>query len=112
MPVDITLQIPATLYILGCSLAALLLVIILLLIRITSKLGNMGFREDEWSPPIFSGQSKDSPAPSEVERRTHFDEFLNEDPERRVMSKKEQSEAFRKWRDLKGLNWSAPPGSS
>lgn len=35
-----------------------------------------------------------------------FEEFLHEDPERRLLSKKEQSSAYRKWRQEKGMNWS------
>jgi hypothetical protein len=36
---------------------------------------------------------------------TPFEEFLNEDPSRRLLSKKEQFAAYRDWRSQKGLNW-------
>lgn len=35
----------------------------------------------------------------------HFREFLDENPARRELSKKEQSAEFRKWRSQRGLNW-------
>ena len=35
-----------------------------------------------------------------------FEEFLNEDPERRVLSKGEQFAAYRRWRKQHGKNWS------
>jgi hypothetical protein len=35
-----------------------------------------------------------------------FDRFLSEDPSRRNLAKKEQSIAYRKWRQQNGLNWS------
>lgn len=35
-----------------------------------------------------------------------FDRFLEEDPARKLLSKKEQSTAFRKWRQEHGMNWS------
>jgi len=37
---------------------------------------------------------------------THFEEFLNEDRERRKLTKKEKFKAYREWRKEKGLNWS------
>lgn len=36
-----------------------------------------------------------------------FEEFLNELPDRRSMNKKDQFEAYRKWRAEKGLNWNS-----
>ncbi len=34
-----------------------------------------------------------------------FEEFLNEDPARRMLPKGERFAAYRKWRREKGLNW-------
>jgi hypothetical protein len=42
----------------------------------------------------------------EVESGSLFEEFLDEDPQRRDLGKKEQFAAFRAWRSAKGLNWS------
>lgn len=39
------------------------------------------------------------------ESKRHFQEFLDEDPARKEMSKKEQFAEFRKWRAENGLNW-------
>lgn len=36
-----------------------------------------------------------------------FLDFLNEDPARREMPKKEQFAAYRRWRSARGLNWKA-----
>lgn len=40
-----------------------------------------------------------------AEQGRQFAEFLNEDPARMELTKKEQFEAFRRWRSQKGLNW-------
>jgi hypothetical protein len=39
------------------------------------------------------------------EQKALFQEYLDEDPARRDLPKKEQFDGFRKWRDEKGLNW-------
>lgn len=39
------------------------------------------------------------------EQKQLFAEFLEEDPARRELPKKEQFAEFRRWRDKKGLNW-------
>ena len=35
-----------------------------------------------------------------------FEAFLEEDASRRLLTKKEQSAAYRKWRQQNGMNWS------
>lgn len=35
-----------------------------------------------------------------------FETFLSEDPARKLLSKKEQAAAYRKWRQERGMNWS------
>lgn len=35
-----------------------------------------------------------------------FDQFLDEDPSRKLLTKKEQAAAYRKWRQQNGMNWS------
>lgn len=42
------------------------------------------------------------------EQKQWFARFLEEDPSRRDLPKKEQFEAFRRWRNERGLNWRAP----
>lgn len=39
------------------------------------------------------------------EQKRLFNEYLDEDPGRRELPKKEQFAGFRKWRSEKGLNW-------
>jgi len=41
----------------------------------------------------------------EVPSGTFFEKFLNEDPTRRSLPKKEKFKAYRSWRREKGLNW-------
>lgn len=43
-----------------------------------------------------------------AEQKQWFAMFLEEDPSRRELPKKEQFEAFRRWRNERGLNWRAP----
>ena len=42
----------------------------------------------------------------EIPAGTHYEQFLNEEPERRRLPKKEKFKAYRAWRTEKGLNWS------
>ena len=44
------------------------------------------------------------------EQKKQFAKFLEEDPARRELPKKEQFAEFRKWRDEKGLNWKPGEG--
>ncbi|MBB5353797.1 hypothetical protein HNR46_004060 [Haloferula luteola] len=47
-----------------------------------------------------------APSGSEDDSGGLFEAYLDENPERRMLSKKEQFDGFRKWRNEKGLNWS------
>ncbi|MEM9236281.1 MAG: hypothetical protein AAGB14_05835 [Verrucomicrobiota bacterium] len=40
-----------------------------------------------------------------IEKKRLYRQFLEEDPKRQELTKKDQFEAFRKWRSEKGLNW-------
>ncbi|MCW1925525.1 hypothetical protein OKA05_23405 [Luteolibacter arcticus] len=44
------------------------------------------------------------------EQKKWFAEFLEEDPSRRDLPKKEQFANFRQWREDRGLNWKGPVG--
>jgi len=46
------------------------------------------------------------------EQKKWFAEFLEEDPSRRDLPKKEQFAAFRQWREERGLNWKGPAESA
>ena len=39
--------------------------------------------------------------------KSEYEEFLNEDPKRRLLTKREQSAAFREWRRQRGKTWNA-----
>ncbi|MFC7335859.1 hypothetical protein ACFQY0_01615 [Haloferula chungangensis] len=52
-------------------------------------------------------RSEDERSADEKEQYLIFQEFLDEDPARSELPKKEQFAAFRKWRREKGLNWSS-----
>ncbi len=72
-------------------------------------------REVRASPEDHPGLDQRKSA-NRVQKRL-FRQFLEEDPARREMSKKEQFSAFRKWRSERGLNWSGadqpdPAGTS
>lgn len=59
-------------------------------------------RDQAFGPELVHRKEENS------EHKKWFDEFLEEEPSRRELPKKEQFAAFRKWRDEKGLNWKAP----
>lgn len=85
---------------------ALLLAIFFLVLRINSKLSGVSNKVNNHSrSSSSSGDSEESDHNVEVAPGTPFEEFLNEDPARRSLSKKEQFAAYRDWRSLKGLNW-------
>jgi hypothetical protein len=54
-------------------------------------------------------ESKHSPAEIAVRKheQSEYEEFLNEDGKRRMLSKREQSEEFRAWRRQRGKTWGA-----
>lgn len=54
--------------------------------------------------------AESAPALEESSAGGAFETFLNEDAARRALSKGEQSAAFRRWRQAKGLNWSSDGG--
>ena len=96
---------PASVTILAYIATCLLLVITMLLFRMNGRITALSEKLKQVSS---AGRSKDSdtaPDVAEPEPGTPFDEFLNEDPERRALAKKEQFKEYRKWRAEKGLNW-------
>lgn len=55
-----------------------------------------------------SAQSQAAADSPEGSARGVFEDFLDEDSTRRRLPKREQFEAYRRWRQEKGLNWSKP----
>lgn len=45
---------------------------------------------------------------AEIQPGGAFELFLNEDPSRRELPKREQFAAYRQWRHERGMNWSNP----
>lgn len=66
--------------------------------RIEARLAEREAKNEVKSEPVRAETSAS-------EGGKHFDQFLAEDPARGEMTKKEQSAAFRKWRQEKGLTW-------
>jgi hypothetical protein len=92
--------------IIGYVCLALLIAIFFLVLRINCKISVASNKANN------SNRSNSSTAASvgaehnvEVPSGTPFEEFLNEDPTRQSLSKKEQFAAYRDWRSQKGLNW-------
>ncbi len=95
-----------TIDILNYVCLALLLAIFFLVLRINSKLSGVSNKvRNPSSSSSSSSDSEETEYNTEVAPGTPFEEFLNEDPTRRSLSKKEQFAAYRDWRSQKGLNW-------
>lgn len=97
---------PFTFQILAYISVALLIAIFFLVLRINAKLSGFSNNASNHSrSSSSSGESEETESNIEVAPGTPFEEFLNEDPARRSLSKKEQFAAYRDWRSQKGLNW-------
>jgi hypothetical protein len=90
--------------ILLCVAAGLLALLLVLGWRISGRLARI---ERHLADLSNHPDSENSP-PSHAETQTGgaFENFLSEDPARRLLPKNEQFAAYRKWRQEKGLNWS------
>ncbi len=86
-------------------LLLLVFVVFLIVIRISSRLRRIEqlMRENQSSvgEPVTGKREATRAETSE------YEEFLREDGRRRLLSKREQSAAFRDWRRLRGKTWSA-----
>lgn len=105
-PTALEPSLPFAITFLCYTATAVLVLILFLLILINTKLSVLSAK---LSRSNRSAKIEDADAASgsvEVHSGTHFEEFLNEDPERRRLAKKEQFKAYRAWRSEKGLNWS------
>ena len=107
MPTPAETQFPLSISILCYCGVFLLLVISLMLFRINTRLAMLSAKPGNHSRSSKLTEADEEPQSAEVEPGTPFGEFLNEVPERRALSKKEQFKAYRKWRKEKGLNWAA-----
>jgi hypothetical protein len=92
---------PFTILVSAC--VGLLFLMLFVLFRMNARLGKLELllsvkkdAESVESPEVYSETVRGGP----------FEAFLEEDPSRRLLTKKEQSAAYRKWRQDMGMNWS------
>jgi hypothetical protein len=97
---------PLHITLLCCIAAGARVVIIFLLILINSKFSALSAKLTRSTRATKIEHQDASPNLVEAATGTHFEEFLNEEPERRKLAKNEQFKAYRAWRSEKGLNWS------
>lgn len=90
--------------VLTATCLVLLVVILALLIRISSRLGMLTGQTRQLAATTEPVDG--SPTAGEVSAGGAFELFLSEDSSRRELSKGDQFSAYRKWRQEKGMNWS------
>jgi hypothetical protein len=93
----------STVVILLVAATGLLFILLLTVIGIRNRLGRIERLLASKKEPVAAQTplvEVDSPSGGV------FESFLNEDPSRKELSKKEQAAAYRRWRQEKGMNWS------
>lgn len=90
-------------------LLLLVFMVFLIVIRISSRLRRIEIlmRESQGAVAELAVNKRDNPKTEKSE----YEEFLREDGTRRLLSKREQSAAFREWRRLRGKTWNANEGA-
>ncbi len=83
---------------------ALLIVVLALVIRISSRIGRLEGQLRQG--PSGADPIDWKPTSAESSAGGAFELFLNEDPTRGELPKREQFTAYRKWRQQNGMNWS------
>ena len=80
-------------------------ILFLLVVGLSGKIKRLSRMLAQQEPQIGPelGEKKDATA----DQKKWFEVFLEEDPARRELPKKEQFAAFRRWREEQGLNWKA-----
>jgi len=97
-----------TLLFLVCTCAGLLVILIFMLIKISSRLSRIESRlASRKTPETPEAAPSFAPSFAETSPGGAFESFLEEYPARREIPKKEQFAAYRQWRQERGLNWSA-----
>ncbi len=97
------------------SLAGVILVLQLVLLAMVASLSGKVARlarRDTAVPAAPPAGELAEVKEANAEQKQLFAVFLEEDPSRSGLSKKEQFAAFRRWRDEKGLNWKKPADSA
>lgn len=100
----------STVVILLAASTGLLFFLLLTAIGIRGRLARLerllALKREESAPARTSATAEAVTPEVEVTSGGVFETFLNEDPARRNLPKKEQATAYRKWRQEKGMNWS------
>lgn len=101
----------ATVMILLSTCVGMLIIVWFLIMKISWRLSRIEYlisetNELEREPSIPSSGSGVVLPAGEVSQRRAFEIFLAEDPARRLLPKREQFTAYRRWRQEKGMNWS------
>lgn len=99
----------STLLIVLCACAGLLVLVLLLVLRISSRLSRMENFASQAAPARTAEPVDRIPSAAETSPGGAFELFLSEDPARRALTKSEQFSAYRQWRQEKGMNWSSQP---
>jgi hypothetical protein len=94
----------STVVILLALCAVLLLMLLLVAFRISGLLSKL--EHPARQQPGRQEAHESGPSAAENSPGGAFETFLNEDPQRRDLTKAEQFSAFRRWRQEKGMNWS------
>jgi hypothetical protein len=102
-------EIPATLWFLSGTTLFLLLLVWIGQHRLRSQLRRIEDRLSTTGIPSTGGMeaSLSDRKGENREQKRLYQEFLDEEPARKDLAKKEQFAAFRKWRKDRGLNWNA-----
>lgn len=93
-----------TVIILLSTCVGLLVVLLLLVLRISWRLGRL--EKTAGKPSSRAESTEHAPSAAETSPGGAFEAFLSEDPGRRNLTKGEQFSAYRQWRQEKGMNWS------
>ncbi|WP_367871567.1 hypothetical protein [Luteolibacter sp. Populi] len=81
------------------------LLMLVALLRLSGKVSRLSRRQQAAGPA--AGPELVQKKEENADQKKWFAVFLEENPTRRGLPKKEQFAEFRKWREAKGLNWKA-----
>lgn len=99
-------EFPLSIIVLAYLATAILFIIMIMLLRLNSNITALSAKLSRSSRSAKLEEPDAAANAVEVGSGSIFEQFLNEDPNRRSLTKKEQFKAYRAWRADKGLNWS------
>ncbi len=94
------------------AIIGLQIVLFLQIARLSGRVKRMALPSPAAAPASSQDAELAEQKARNAEQKQWFAVFLEEDPSRRELPKKEQFEAFRHWRSERGLNWRAPDESA